>query len=193
MAVVTESSRDVYFGERTNALGRLVNRDLRIIGVVADAPLQHVPGRSVAGHVPAVHSGAPAAGDDLHRSRPPAIEGQAISDVSAVIRSYDPMLKVTATPMAKLVDAAMGRERFAACGGCRRWRCSRWCCPARASMPTVALRGLGAPDRLAVRTGARCHATRRTATSSSAARFVWRLVGICLGVPCAVCPDEGDF
>ena len=46
--------------------------------------------------------------------RPAGDQRQAIAAVTAAIRTHDPVLKVTAAPMSRLVDATMGRERFAA-------------------------------------------------------------------------------
>jgi predicted permease len=182
VAVVTQRFADVHFGGAHDALGRLVNRDLRIIGVVADGryntfrdapvramflPFTQAPSRPVMTFI------VRGAGDD----------GQTISDVSAVIRSYDPVLKVTATPMAKLVDAAMGRERFAA-----------WVAAGLALLALVlSCAGVYATVAFAV-------AERRTelavrlalgATPRDVRQIViggplrLALVGICLGVPCA--------
>jgi predicted permease len=113
VAVVTRHFAQFYFGSPQNAIGRFVNRDVRIIGVVADAryntyrdtpvramfvPFTQAPPR------PTMTFIVRAAGD--HR--------QAIGAVTAAIRAHDPVLKVTTTTLSSLVDATMARERFAA-------------------------------------------------------------------------------
>ena len=113
VAVVTRHFAQFYFGSPQSAIGRYVNRDVRIIGVVADAryntyrdgpvramfiPFTQAPPRTTMTFI------VRAAGD----------ERQAIGAVTAAIRAHDPLLKVTTTTMSSLAAGSMGRERFAA-------------------------------------------------------------------------------
>ena len=112
VAVVTRQFAEFYFGGVDKAVGRFVNRDISIVGVVADArynsfrdapvramflPFTQAPSRSVMTFI----------------VRPAGDERQAIGAVTAAIRGHDPRLKVAGRPMADLVAATMGRERFA--------------------------------------------------------------------------------
>ena len=112
VAVVTRQFAEFYFGSVDKAVGRFVNRDVNIVGVVADArynsfrdapvramflPFTQAPPRSVMTFI----------------VRPDGDQRQAIGAVTAAIRGHDSRLKVTSRPMADLVAATMGRERFA--------------------------------------------------------------------------------
>jgi predicted permease len=113
VAVVNQQFADVYFGGAHNAVGRLVNRDVRIIGVVADGrynTFREPPARAM--FLPFTQ--APPRATMTFLIRPNGDEGLAISAVATAIRTHDPILKVTAMPMSALADATMGRERFSA-------------------------------------------------------------------------------
>ena len=112
VAVVTRQFAEFYFGGVDKAVGRFVNRDVTIVGVVADArynsfrdapvramflPFTQAPPRSVMTFI----------------VRPAGDQRQAIDAVAAAIRGHDSRLKITSRPMADLVAATMGRERFA--------------------------------------------------------------------------------
>ena len=113
VAVVSRQFAEFYFGSVQNALGRFVNRDVRIIGVVADArynTFRDAPARVM--FLPFTQ--APPRSTMTFIVRPAGDQRQTISAVTAAIRAHDPQLKVSATPMSSLVEATMGRERFAA-------------------------------------------------------------------------------
>ena len=112
VAVVTRHFAQFYFGSPQGAIGRFVNRDVRIIGVVADAryntyrdapvramflPFTQAPSRTTMTFI------VRAAGDDR----------QMIDAVTTAIRAHDPLLKVTTATLSSLVDGTMARERFA--------------------------------------------------------------------------------
>ena len=112
VAVVTRQFAEFYFGGADKAVGQFVNRDISIVGVVADArynsfrdapvramflPFTQAPPRSVMTFI----------------VRPAGDQQQAIGAVTAAFRTHDSRLKVTSRPMADLVAATMGRERFA--------------------------------------------------------------------------------
>ncbi len=113
VAVVSRRFAEFYFGSVQDAIGRIVNRDVRIIGVVADArynTFRDAPARVM--FLPFTQ--APPRSAMTFLVRPADDQRQMISAVTAAIRSHDPQLKVSAMPMSGLVEAAMGSERFAA-------------------------------------------------------------------------------
>ena len=113
MAVVTRQFAQFYFGSPQNAIGRFVNRDVRIIGVVADArynTYRDAPARAM--FLPFTQ--APPRATMTFIVRAAGDERQMIGAVTAAIRAHDPLLKVTTATLSSLVDGTMGRERFAA-------------------------------------------------------------------------------
>jgi putative ABC transport system permease protein len=111
--VVTQQFARFYFGSPQAAIGHFVNRDLRIVGVVADArynTLRDEPVRAM--FVPFTQ--APPRSTMTFIVRPAGDQRQAVEAATAAIRGHDPLLKVTTATMASLVEATMGRERFAA-------------------------------------------------------------------------------
>ena len=165
-----------------DALGRFVNRDVRIIGVVADArynTFRDTPARVM--FLPFTQ--APPRSTMTFIVRPAGDQRQTISAVTAAIRAHDPQLKVSATPMSSLVEATMGRERFAARSPPGS-RCSRCSCPAPAC--TRRSRSLypsaGGSSRCGSRS-ARPGATSRGWSLQGPIRVA--LAGIVVGVPCA--------
>ena len=182
VAVVTRQFAEFYFGGADKAVGRFVNRDISIVGVVADAryntfrddpvramfvPFTQAPPRSVMTFI----------------VRPAGDQRQAMGAVTAAIRGHDPRLKVTATPMADLVEATMGRERFAAsvAGGLTLLALALCCAGVYATV------GFGVSERrkeLALRCAL-------GATGRDVAGLVMRgpllvaLIGIAVAVPCS--------
>ena len=113
VAVVTRQFAQFYFGNPQNAIGRFVNRDLRIIGVVADARYNtYRDGPARAMFVPFTQGPPRATMTFIVRSA--GDERQMTGAVTAAIRAYDPLLKVTTATLSSLVAGTMGRERFAA-------------------------------------------------------------------------------
>jgi predicted permease len=182
VAVVSRQFAEFYFGSVQNALGRFVNRDVRIVGVVADArynTVRDAPARVM--FLPFTQ--APARSTMTFIVRPAGDQRQAISAVTAAIRAHDPQLKVSATPMSSLVEATMGRERFAA--------------SVAAALTLLALvlscAGVYATVAFAVSERRRELAVRFAlgATGRDVARLVLQgpirvaLAGIVIGVPCA--------
>ena len=113
VVVVTQEFARFFFGSAENALGRFVNRDQRIVGVAADArynTFRDAPARGM--FVPFTQ--APPRATMTFIIRAAGDPHAATTAVAEAIRAHDPVLKVTATTMAALVDTAMGRERFAA-------------------------------------------------------------------------------
>jgi ABC-type antimicrobial peptide transport system permease subunit len=109
---VTRRFADYYFGNAQDAVGQLVNRDVRIVGVVADGrynSFRDAPARAM--FLP--FTKAPSRSTMTFVVRPRGDQSQAIAAVLAAIRAHDAILKTTAVPMTSLVEASMGRERFA--------------------------------------------------------------------------------
>jgi putative ABC transport system permease protein len=112
VAVVTREFARFYFTNPENAVGRIVNRDVRIVGVVADArynTFRDAPVRAM--FIPFTQAPPRAAMTLI--VVPAGDPGAVIRTVTAAIRSQDSRLKVTAAPIAELARKSMGRERFA--------------------------------------------------------------------------------
>jgi predicted permease len=112
VAVVTRQFAEFYFGGVDKAVGRFVNRDVNIVGVVADArynSLRDAPVRAM--FLPFTQ--APPRSMMTFIVRPAGDQRQAIGAVTAAIRAHDSRLKVASRPMTDLAAATMGRERFA--------------------------------------------------------------------------------
>jgi predicted permease len=113
VAVVNQAFARHYFEAPDAALGRLVNRDVRIIGIVQDArynTLRDEPVRAM--FLP--HTQAPPRGVMTFVVRPSGEHGQAVSAVTAALRAFGPRLKVRISPLGEVIDATVARERFVA-------------------------------------------------------------------------------
>jgi ABC-type antimicrobial peptide transport system permease subunit len=112
VAVVTRHLAQFYFGSPQGAIGRFVNRDVRIVGVVADArynTYRDAPVRAM--FLPFTQ--APSRTTMTFIVRPTADDRQMIGAVTTAMRAHDPLLKVTTATLSSLVDGTMARERFA--------------------------------------------------------------------------------
>ena len=113
VAVVTEAFARFFFGSPQQAIGRLVNRDLMIVGVVADAKyntFRDAPARAL--FLP--YTQAPPRPVMTLVVRPAPSQRQAVEAVVAAIGRHDPRLKIRVSTLADKVAGAMGLERFAA-------------------------------------------------------------------------------
>jgi predicted permease len=111
VAVVTQHFAQFYFGSPQNAIGRFVNRDVRIIGVVADARYNTYRDPPVRGmFLPFTQ--APSRTTMTFIVRPRGDDRQMIGAVTTAIRAHDPLLKVTTATLSSLVEGTMARERF---------------------------------------------------------------------------------
>jgi hypothetical protein len=115
VAVVNEQFARFYFGTPDRAIGKTVNRDVRIIGVVADARYDNLRDPWVrAMFVPFTQ--APPRRQMTFEVRPadPAASSLAVDAVTAVIRSFDSQSSFTVTSGAERLVSTMARERFTA-------------------------------------------------------------------------------
>jgi putative ABC transport system permease protein len=113
VVVVTEELARFFFGSPQQAIGRLVNRDLLIVGVVADAKyntFRDAPARAL--FLP--YTQAPPRPVMTLVVRPAPSQRQAVEAVVAAIGRHDPRLKIRVSTLADKVAGAMGLERFAA-------------------------------------------------------------------------------
>ena len=113
VAVVTEEFARFFFGSPQQAIGRLVNRDLMIVGVVADAKyntFRDAPARAL--FLP--YTQAPPRPVMTLIVRPAHTQRQAVEAVVPAIGRHDSRLKIRVSTLADKVAGAMGLERFAA-------------------------------------------------------------------------------
>jgi predicted permease len=115
VAVVNRSFADFYFGSPANAVGRMINGDVRIIGVAADAyygSLRDDPVRAM--FVPYTQAPPRKVRTFLARSSgDPSLTMAAGADA---VRTYDPALAVSVATVPDQIAASQLRERFiAAC------------------------------------------------------------------------------
>lgn len=113
VTVVNQQFARFYFGQRDLAIGRTVNRDVRIVGVVADArynTLRDAPVRAM--FVP--FSQAPPRSSMTFLLRAAGDPELAAGSATAAVRAYDPQLKMKVTTLADYLASTLSRERFVA-------------------------------------------------------------------------------
>jgi predicted permease len=113
VAVVNERFAHFYFGQPERAIGSIVNHDIRIVGVVADAhydTLRDEPERAM--FIPFTQ--APARSRMSILVRPATTVPQAITAVASAIRAFDPHAKFGITTVADRLASTLTRERFVA-------------------------------------------------------------------------------
>jgi putative ABC transport system permease protein len=113
VAVVNEQFARFYFGAAPDALGRTINGNIRIVGVVADAhydTLRDTPARAM--FVP--HGQGPPRAAMTFIVRAAGDPAVAHASTIAAIRSFDPLLRPRVTPLAEQVASTLARERFVA-------------------------------------------------------------------------------
>jgi predicted permease len=113
VAVVTEQFARFFFGSPHEAVGRIVNRDLLIVGVAADAKFntfRDAPARAL--FLPYTQS--PPRPVMTLIVKPAADQRRTIDAVVPAIARHDPRLKVRVTTLADQAAATVGVERFAA-------------------------------------------------------------------------------
>ena len=111
VAVVNERFATFYFGGAHDAIGRVVNADVRIVGVAADAhynTLREPPARAM--FVP--H--APRRASMAHIVRADGNPAIAIQAVREIIKAYDDRLRPRFSTADDLLGASVARERFVA-------------------------------------------------------------------------------
>lgn len=117
VAVVNDAFARFYFGSAGHAVGRTVNGNVRILGVVNDArysTLRDEPVRAL--FLP--HTQAPTRTAITFVVRPAGDPGLASASAVAALRAFDPDLKVRSARLDDLITATLARERFvAALGG----------------------------------------------------------------------------
>lgn len=113
VAVVSEQFARFFFGSPQEAVGHLVNRDVLIVGVAADAKFntfRDAPARAL--FLPYTQS--PPRPVMTLIVKPSADQRRTIDTVVPAIASHDPRLKVKVTTLADQAAATVGVERFAA-------------------------------------------------------------------------------
>ena len=113
VAVVNRAFAEFYFGGVAKAVGRTVNRDVRIVGVAADArygTLRDEPVRAM--FVPFTQ--APARTGRTFVVRTTGDASRALASAMAAVRAYDPRLRATATTLGDQTASTLSRERFVA-------------------------------------------------------------------------------
>ena len=110
VAVVNDRFATFFFGTPAAALGRIVNKDVRIVGVAADAhyssPRDDVPRAMFVPYTPMQRT------QMTHLVRASADRPAAMRAVREAISSYDARLRPKMTTSEDLVAAAVVRERF---------------------------------------------------------------------------------
>jgi predicted permease len=115
VAVVNEQFARFYFGTPDRAIGKTVNRDVRILGVVADARYDNLREPAVrAMFVPFTQ--APPRRQMTFEVRPAesVASSLAVDAVTSVIRRFDSQLNFTVTSGTNRLASTMARERFTA-------------------------------------------------------------------------------
>jgi putative ABC transport system permease protein len=113
VAVVTEQFARFFYGSAQEAVGHLVNRDVLIVGVAADAKFntfRDAPARAL--FLPYTQS--PPRPVMTLIVKPSADQRRTIDAVVPAIARHDPRLKVKVTTLADQAAATVGVERFAA-------------------------------------------------------------------------------
>ena len=190
VAVVTEEFARFFFGSPQQAIGRMVNRDLTIVGVVADAKyntLRDGPARAL--FLPYTQS--PPRTVMTLVVRPATDQRQAVEAVVPAIARHDPRLKVSVSTLAEKAAGTMGLERFAAAIAASLTLLAL-CLSCAGVYSTVAFAVSERRTELAVRLAL-------GATTRDVLRAVVRgpvrvaLVGIVIAVPMCVRADANDF
>ena len=113
VVVVNQEFARLYFGSPGNAVGRTVNKGVRILGVVNDArytTLREAPVRAMF----EPHTQAPPRSAMTFVVRAEGDPAAATREAVAAIRAHDPRLRVAAEPLADVIGATLARERFVA-------------------------------------------------------------------------------
>ena len=110
VAVVNERFASFFFGSPQDALGRIVNKDVRIVGVAADAhynsPRDEVPRAMFVPYQPVQRT------QMTHIVRAAGDRSQAMRAVRETIASFDSRLRPRISTSEDLFLAALARERF---------------------------------------------------------------------------------
>jgi hypothetical protein len=109
-AVVNERFATFYFGSVTGAMDRIVNRDVRIVGIVADAlynTLRDEPARAM--FVPYEQVRRPAMAHIVRAAGDPAATMRAARDA---VMAHDPRLRPRIATAEELMTLSLARERF---------------------------------------------------------------------------------
>ena len=113
VAVVSQEFARFYFGSPGAAIGRTINRNIRIVGVVADAryhTLRDAPSRAM--FVP--HTQAPPRSTMTLLVRPEGDPAGAAASLMTAIAQHDPQLRGRITSIEELIGVTLARERFVA-------------------------------------------------------------------------------
>ena len=113
VAVVNETLARFYFGRPELALGRIINADVRVVGIVADArynTLRDAPVRAM--FVP--FEQARPRPSMTFVVRPMGEQQAALNAVAEAVRVYDPGLRFRIATMEQQIAASLTRERFVA-------------------------------------------------------------------------------
>ena len=110
VAVVNERFAAFYFGRAESAIGRLVNRRVRIVGVASDAryntPRDDVPRAMFVGYMPVRRA------QMVHIVRASGNVPATLAAVRDVVASHDPRLRPTFATGDELMQTALAREVF---------------------------------------------------------------------------------
>jgi predicted permease len=113
VAVVNRALAEFYFGTVANAVGRTVNRDIRIVGVTADAryrTLRDEPVRAM--FVPSAQT--PPRTSMTFLVRTTGDISSATTAALAAVRAHDSALEAKAVTLRDQIAATLSRERFVA-------------------------------------------------------------------------------
>jgi predicted permease len=113
VAVVNDRFARFYFGSADEALGRIVNRDVLVVGVVADArydTLRAEPARAL--FVPFTQ--APPRAAMTFIVRPEGERTRAVQAAISAIRAHDPQLRPEVTAVSDQIASTLAREHFTA-------------------------------------------------------------------------------
>ncbi len=113
VAVVNRAFAEFYFGSVANAVGRMVNRKVRIVGVTADAhygTLRDEPVRAM--FVP--YTQAPTRTVRTFLARTTGDTSGALRSALVAIRAYDSKLTMKGTTLSDQIATTLSRERFVA-------------------------------------------------------------------------------
>ena len=109
-AVVNERFARFYFGTAAGAIDRVFNRDVRIVGVVADA--HYNTPREEANRTMFVPYGSVQRSSMAHIVRMTADPAQGVRGVRDAITAYDPRLRPRFATIDELMTTSLARERF---------------------------------------------------------------------------------
>ena len=111
VAVVNERFALLHFGSAAAAIGHVFNRDVRIVGVVADARYNTMRDEAAGRVIFVPYAGAHRV-SMVHIARTQGDPTQAITAIRSAVASFDPRLRPKFSTGEQTVAAALAKERF---------------------------------------------------------------------------------